>query len=1116
MLRFNSNGRLIMTQIKFPITEKEYDVIIDPLKSDNTFNQEFFDPKIKNCSVCHKLKKDCMTHLVGLRTPFYFINPSFSATILKIMNNICLNYNSSSNVFEGCCIKLNDKKAKSCKSCGKALDRTFQGAASLIAAAKKETTIKKGFEVYKHDIRDLTTLKVMELSMKSVSPVDITKLFLFDEKLEENPLVLINFENSLRELGIRPSLRLSDFVFDIVTIPPPELIPYTQPNNSNAAYKNLYDELLKLDFSSMPTPYKKGSDQSFSKCDLLTLQKFITTDVQESKLSDINTNIRSFITNTNYSIEAFSNYYQMLPTSNYECFANLPSDMVKFKMIYNDIERHEDIKPFLATILYAYDASVISAYCNKSNFTKYAYVEVIKYLLYLHYRSSIGLEYTAVHAPNTFKWVYSHLLDKALNITFYYAQQFNPEINFDIIKNELYNELNDTTKIDEYKNTFELAVNYFMHNIADTLMISNKDTKTMIDARNTLNTRSAAIVTNLLTIIPPIISKDETNTTLFMSMPDKKGIYRESLIAKQTTNCARTVVGPSEANFGDFEIPYYYNSLLLMVDVNKLTIKIIKDLANYGFIKYILKYGETYFKKYDGKIDIEVGDKVYRGLLPGDPIIMNRQPTLHAHSVLAHFVQYTKDPVVRLHPMCTKGYAADFDGDEMNTFISMSIESQLELMMFLHCNHMIISGNKPIIGPMFHELTVLYHMSMRADDEIDDNMFMHYMKLFYKFDYNNEVIEKLRYYNTSDCFKPVTIYKPGMNVPKNFDVFGNVIKPKLTKNIITTAYTIGKELPEEIVNEIVNNKTQNTYRKLLSMFFPIDFNYTKDIKRGIFVGKSLTDKNMSIGNGHIVHQIHHRYEYKYCARMLTYITHICASFMRNMFLSMTLDYFALGKNHVKYEDIKRATIESKQTIIDYQNKLDEEKSQVRRAEYEDIIKNVGMAPYKAAQTVFEGLKMDPYDAFLMFIMSGARGDYKSLQQITMSLGQQFNGNSRVNATNLPQLQRSGDLALKHGYIYGNFNDGMSPVETIIHSVVVRDSIIRGKMEVKYVGDMANCIASCLGQSTLSHNLGFNVNETLVSLSLGGLLDPSKLIRVSLKTGVDVCTFIDIDNEFEDA
>ena len=62
------------------------------------------------------------------------------------------------------------------------------------------------------------------------------------------------------------------------------------------------------------------------------------------------------------------------------------------------------------------------------------------------------------------------------------------------------------------------------------------------------------------------------------------------------------------------------------------------------------------------------GNKVvYRHLEDGDVVLLNRQPTLHKPSIMAHKVRVLpREQTIRMHYANCKPYNADFDGDEMN------------------------------------------------------------------------------------------------------------------------------------------------------------------------------------------------------------------------------------------------------------------------------------------------------------------------------------------------------------------------------------------------------------------------------------------------------------------
>jgi DNA-directed RNA polymerase II subunit RPB1 len=59
-------------------------------------------------------------------------------------------------------------------------------------------------------------------------------------------------------------------------------------------------------------------------------------------------------------------------------------------------------------------------------------------------------------------------------------------------------------------------------------------------------------------------------------------------------------------------------------------------------------------------IVLEDGDIVHRHMMNGDPILFNRQPTLHRMSMLCHIARIMhKGDTFRMNVACTKPYNAD-------------------------------------------------------------------------------------------------------------------------------------------------------------------------------------------------------------------------------------------------------------------------------------------------------------------------------------------------------------------------------------------------------------------------------------------------------------------------
>ena len=145
--------------------------------------------------------------------------------------------------------------------------------------------------------------------------------------------------------------------------------------------------------------------------------------------------------------------------------------------------------------------------------------------------------------------------------------------------------------------------------------------------------------------------------------------------------------------------------------------------ANYVFKRSSIELGEgkpivLKFKKEE--VNLTYGDVVERHLITGDPVLVNRQPSLHKQSMMTHRIKVINDDkylTFRLSPAVCPPYNADFDGDEMNFFLPQSHHARIELEEIADVKYQIISPStsKNIIGIVQDGLFGSYNMT---DDKI--------------------------------------------------------------------------------------------------------------------------------------------------------------------------------------------------------------------------------------------------------------------------------------------------------------------------------------------------------------------------------------------------------------
>jgi DNA-directed RNA polymerase I subunit RPA1 len=197
----------------------------------------------------------------------------------------------------------------------------------------------------------------------------------------------------------------------------------------------------------------------------------------------------------------------------------------------------------------------------------------------------------------------------------------------------------------------------------------------------------------------------------------KEGLFRKHMMGKRVNFAARSVISP-DPNIATNEIgvPVRFASKLTYPEpVTPHNVAMLRQLVENGTEVYP---GANYVEDAAGhRIDLSKltreqrtshartlltgsasdGDgassegasevvhgsvkKVYRQLLTGDFLLVNRQPTLHKPGIMAHKARILHhDKVIRMHYANCNTYNADFDGDEMNLHFPQDEMGRAEAM----------------------------------------------------------------------------------------------------------------------------------------------------------------------------------------------------------------------------------------------------------------------------------------------------------------------------------------------------------------------------------------------------------------------------------------------------
>lgn len=176
--------------------------------------------------------------------------------------------------------------------------------------------------------------------------------------------------------------------------------------------------------------------------------------------------------------------------------------------------------------------------------------------------------------------------------------------------------------------------------------------------------------------IPGINPAQQRTGRLLKSLSErlksKEGRIRGNLMGKRVDFSARSVITPDpNISIDELGVPIKiamnltFPEIVNQYNIEKLTEYVKNGPDIYPGAKFIRKGHITKsIKNIDrASIILEEGMIVDRHLINGDPVLFNRQPSLHRSSMLCHKVRVVPFNTFRLNVCVCAGYNADFDGD---------------------------------------------------------------------------------------------------------------------------------------------------------------------------------------------------------------------------------------------------------------------------------------------------------------------------------------------------------------------------------------------------------------------------------------------------------------------
>jgi DNA-directed RNA polymerase II subunit RPB1 len=500
----------------------------------------------------------------------------------------------------------------------------------------------------------------------------------------------------------------------------------------------------------------------------------------------------------------------------------------------------------------------------------------------------------------------------------------------------------------------------------------------------------------------------------------KGGRVRGNLMGKRVDFSARSVITPDpNLSIKELGIPLKIaKNITCPVQVNSLNKSFLEKLVQNGPDVHpgakILekKNGDNISLRYVDRdsIKLEVGDVVHRHMMDGDPVLFNRQPTLHRMSMMCHIARIMPiGDTFRMNVGDTKPYNADFDGDEMNLHMPQDIESASELRNLAAVPWQIISpaNNKSIVGIFQDSLLGAYRFT-RPDIKFSPRDAM----------------------NLLMAYDRVDVSKLNSNEVTNFEIMSQILPP------LSIKYKSKRFKDDD------DYKTSNN---------------VLEIQNGKYIRGQMEKGILGDGTKGLIHRICNDFGNMKSAAFIDDLQNIVTEYMKTSAYSVGIsDLIADSKTNEKITSVITQKKKEVKTIIDethlgiFENKTGKTNEQ----EFETQVNNIlNRASNDAGKIGRESLSSD--NRFVIMVNAGSKGSDLNISQMISCLGQQNVDGKRIpygfEDRTLPHFVKFDDSPAARGFVENSFISGLTPEELFFHAMGGRVGLIDTAVKTSQTG-----------------------------------------------------------------
>lgn len=589
--------------------------------------------------------------------------------------------------------------------------------------------------------------------------------------------------------------------------------------------------------------------------------------------------------------------------------------------------------------------------------------------------------------------------------------------------------------------------------------------------------------------------KSEKETTGVRQLLERKsGILRQKMMGKRVNFACRSVISPDPyLAVNEIGIPPYF--ALRLTYPERVTPWNVDRLRNAVDNGADLHPGATHYKDREKTYKLQAGRQmrnsisrklltsrgvltqpgrgpesefegkvVYRHLKDGDIVLVNRQPTLHKPSMMAHIVRVLeKEKTLRMHYANCSTYNADFDGDEMNVHLPQDEISRAEAINIVNANkqYIVPTNGEPIRGLIQDHIISAVLLTMK-----------------------DTFLTRDEYHELLCACVPSTrlVGQDHQNVSAMYSV--DDIQPLLPAIWKPIPLWTGKQVISAILCYITRGHAPFSIKKIGRIkkeYFTencseqIMYIFNNELVHGMI------DK-AQFGEFGLVHTVHELYGADTAGTLLSIFSHLFTLYLQIHGFTCGLDDLLLDHNsdlerkrileksedqseevHLRFTATKSSNIDPVELHREIEEVIQSNGDSATIRLDRMMSNSLNSLTSVVNNTLFPNglLKPFPRNCLSLMTASGAKGGQVNLSQISSLLGQQELEGKRVprmvSGKTLPSFPPWDISSRAGGFISDRFLTGLRPQEYYFHCMAGRDGLVDTAIKTSRSGYLQRCL-----------------------------------------------------------